>query len=90
MMMHRASFLATVAAAALLGATLLVGAPAQAAETCADQIKAVRAAADADADAAKKAKAQAILADAEADQKSGNEAFCLDEVAAAKKALGMN
>lgn len=85
----RASFVAA-AAAALVGATLLVGAPTLAAEPCADQIKAVKAAAEKEADTAKKAKAEKILEDAESDQKAGNEAFCVDEVAEAKKALGMN
>ena len=88
-MTDRASFLAAVAAA-FLGAVLIAGAPARAAEPCADQIKAVKAVTQSEADAAKKAKAQKILEDAEADQKAGNEAFCVDEVAAAKKALGMN
>ena len=34
-------------------------------------------------------KAIKILNDAEADLKDGNEAFCLDEVAAARKTLGL-
>jgi len=45
--------------------------------------------ADGEADAALKAKAIKILKDAEADLKDGNEAFCLDEVAAARKTLGL-
>src|SRR5437773_2254044 len=64
-------------------------APAHAADKCADQLTQTRAAADGEADATRKAKAVKILNDAEADLKDGNEAFCLDEVAAARKTLGL-
>ena len=67
----------------------LLAAPARAADKCADQLTQTRAAADGEADAARKAKAIKILSDAEADLKDGNEAFCLDEVAAARKTLGL-
>jgi hypothetical protein len=67
----------------------LLAAPARAADKCADQLTQTKAAADGEADAARKAKAIKILSDAEADLKDGNEAFCLDEVAAARKTLGL-
>jgi len=67
----------------------LLAAPARAADKCADQLTQTKAAADGEADAARKAKAIKILRDAEADLKDGNEAFCLDEVAAARKTLGL-
>ena len=75
--------------AVALAAGLLLAAPARAAEKCADQLTQAKAAADGEADAALKAKAIKILGDAEADLKDGNEAFCLDEVAAARKTLGL-
>jgi hypothetical protein len=81
----RATILPVLAAA--LAAGLLAAQPALAADKCADQIAATKAAADGEADAALKAKAIKILNDAETDLKDGNEAFCLDEVAAAKKTL---
>ena len=74
---------------AVLAAGLLAAPPAQAADKCADQLTATKAAADGEADAARKAKAIKILNDAEADLKDGNEAFCLDEVAVARKTLGL-
>ena len=75
---------------ALATVTLLAVAPALAAEKCADQIAATKAAADSQPDAARKAKALNILKDAESDLQEGkDEAFCLDEVAAARKALGL-
>jgi hypothetical protein len=74
---------------AVLAAGLLAAPPARAADKCADQLTATKAAADGEADAARKAKAIKILNDAEADLKDGNEAFCLDEVAAARKTLGL-
>jgi len=74
---------------ALLGTLLLYAAPAPAAESCADQIAATKAAAEAQPDAKRKEKALQIIKDAESDNANGNEAFCLDEVAAARKALGM-
>jgi hypothetical protein len=81
----RASILPALAAVALLAV-----APASAAEKCADQIAATKAAADSQPDAARKAKALNILKDAESDLQEGkDEAFCLDEVAAARKALGL-
>ena len=76
--------------AAALAGGLLAAAPARAADTCAVQLAATKTAADGEADAARKAKATKILKDAEADLKDGNEAFCLDEVAAARKTLGLN
>jgi len=75
--------------AVALAAGLMSAAPAQAAEKCADQLTQTKAALDGEADAALKAKATKILNDAEADLKDGNEAFCLDEVAAARKTLGL-
>ena len=75
--------------AVALAAGLLSAAPAHAADKCADQLTATKAALDGEADAALKAKATKILNDAEADLKDGNEAFCLDEVAAARKTLGL-
>jgi len=74
---------------ALALATGLLAASARAADKCADQLTQTKAAADGEADAARKAKAIKILSDAEADLKDGNEAFCLDEVAAARKTLGL-
>ena len=74
---------------ALALAAGLLAAPARAADKCADQLTQTKAAADGEADAARKAKAIKILSDAEADLKDGNEAFCLDEVAAARKTLGL-
>jgi len=74
---------------ALALAAGLPAAPARAADKCADQLTQTKAAADGEADAARKAKAIKILSDAEADLKDGNEAFCLDEVAAARKTLGL-
>jgi len=68
----------------------LLAAPARAADKCADQLTQTKAAVDGEADAALKAKAIKILNDAESDLKDGNEAFCLDEVAAARKTLGLN
>ena len=67
----------------------LLAAPARAADKCADQLTQTKAAADGETDAALKAKAIKILNDAESDLKDGNEAFCLDEVAAARKTLGL-
>ena len=86
-MTSRAMILPLLAVA--LAATLSAP-PARAATACADQIVATRAAVDAQPDAARKAKALKILTDAENDLKEGkDEAFCLDEVAAAKKTLGL-
>ena len=75
--------------AVALVAGLVSAAPARAADKCADQLTQTKAAVDGEADAALKAKATKILNDAEADLKDGNEAFCLDEVAAARKTLGL-
>ena len=75
--------------AVALAAGLVSAAPARAADKCADQLTATKAAVDGEADATLKAKAAKILNDAEADLKDGNEAFCLDEVAAARKTLGL-
>ena len=79
----------TPAIAAVLGAVLIFATPTMAAQSCADQITAVRAAADTEQDATRKEKALAIIKDAEGDLTAGDEAFCLDEVAAAKKTLEM-
>ena len=78
-----------LALAVAVAAGLLAAAPARAADKCADQLTQTKAAADGEADAARKAKAIKILSDADADLKDGNEAFCLDEVAAARKTLGL-
>ena len=86
-MTNRPTILPVLAVA--LAAGLLAAAPARAADKCADQLTQTKAAADGEADAARKAKAVKILSDAEADLKDGNEAFCLDEVAAARKTLGL-
>ena len=86
-MTNRPTILPVLAVA--LAAGLLVAASARAADKCADQLTQTKAAADGEADAARKAKAIKILSDAEADLKDGNEAFCLDEVAAARKTLGL-
>ena len=75
--------------AVALAAGLLAAAPAHAADKCADQLTQTKTAADGEADTTRKAKAVKILNDAEADLKDGNEAFCLDEVAAARKTLGL-
>ena len=86
-MIIRASILPALA---MVAATLLAAPPASAAEKCADQITATKAAADSEPDAARKAKALNILKGAESDLQEGkDEAFCLDEVAAARKALGL-
>jgi len=77
------------ALAAALTAALFTAAPTRAAEKCADQIATTKAAVDSQPDAARKAKALKILKDAESDLQEGNEAFCLDEVAAANKTLGL-
>ena len=87
-MTSRAMFLPLLTVA--IAAALSAAPPARAASACADQIAATRAAADGQPDAARKAKALKILTDAENDLKEGkDEAFCLDEVAAAKKTLGL-
>ena len=72
-----------------LGAVLLLATPTLAAQSCADQIAEVKTVADAEQDATRKEKALAIVKDAETDLTAGDEAFCLDEVAAAKKTLEM-
>ena len=86
-MTMRATMLPALAAA--LTAALVAAPPARAAEKCADQIATTKDAAESQPDAPGKAKALKILKDAETDLQAGDEAFCLDEVAAAKKALGL-